>query len=1404
MKKFILLLVMSLGLLVTASGATTKVTVNLWSGEVAMGNWSGYVVLDAGQVSAMEPGCRLLVTVKDVDNASGTPLVYLQKSDWTDFSPVVKSTVQNAGTESFEITEALFAEISGKGLVVKGCHATLTKIAVQKDVELGDGGDFDSATSRVWEGDTFISWEDPNKGWAVIGSDCFKDAKAGDVLRFGMTDVRPWAQASIVDASWTSFADAPIKAVGMPFYEYTITQAMLESLQTSGLIVSGNGYRLASIDVIDNSKMPPFTAQLAEGTSKHWAKGSKAFVTLVLQNLGTDKLNVPVSAILTRDSGEAVDNLDQMTVVESGATSELTLELGSLEPGMYRLAVIAGGKLVDSFNIACAPEEIKVTTDAQADFDEFWNSAIQQLAGTEPAYKMTELTDKSGAKRKIYLVEMQSVPDGLTGEPVTIRGYYAEPIAEGKHPAVITYQGYDSAAYGPDGKPVDPYCPSGDDGDWAELILSTRGQSINNRAPYTNTYGDWFAFNFGDKDSYYYRGAYMDCLRAIDFIASREKVDQSAIFAQGQSQGGAFTIAAAALDPQKRLKAIAPAVPFMGDFPIYFTVAGWPRAVAVAQASQKNMSDAEMYRFLSYFDTKNLAPAIECPVIQAIGVQDPICPVRTNMAPFNNLKVQNRLLVVNEDHAHSVPSDWHSKYMAWFRQAIDGMPEYMELTSNIFRGEFPVQWSALTLDASKFKYVKSGDKLKISISQIAEDRSAWPQLKITDSSAKDIWPATPLYDSEKGFPAPYSAEFEIDADKAKLLQASGCRINGCGFTLASVDLVGTAEISTVQKDPSKAISTIWEGSEHISWASDDKNSVLIDKAKFADMKAGNAVRVSMGNVANNAQLRLQANYTQFDPVNNTQLKGATSVDITFDEAMVALVKEKGLRLTGCYYTLEKVQLIDATQTLQTRHTIATSCVKVWEKEETATGSVEIQSLEAYDYNVTVTATVYSDLDKTTPVITVSKEITLPARSLVTAEVELGTLAPGFYILNMDVNGSAAGTYNIGFNPSEIEVSYDAQPDFDEFWATALGDLNKVEPRFTLVNEVEGKSTSTRKVWYVEMQSIADEPDGTPVTISGYYAEPVAEGTYPCLIHFQGTDGGTSTPWCMNGDDNPEWCEFVLSVRGQMLNNRDPHKDRNIYTQNGMSYYTYGLADDDYKHKHYYYGAYLDCVRAVDFAESRSKVDKNNIFCEGGSQGGAFTYVAAALANGRIRAAAPGITGHADFPVDFKVAAWPANQILPLAESNGISEADMLTRLSYFDVKNFAHMVQCPVTTNLSLQDSTDPTRVGFAPYNLLTVGNKEYLVNPLLGHATAPDWSKRYMDFFERNQYIDLSSVTSTESHPSLRIYGRLIEAPDNSAIVVYDLAGRIASRGNGSVNLPSAGVYIVSYANQTTKIVCR
>ena len=303
---------------------------------------------------------------------------------------------------------------------------------------------------------------------------------------------------------------------------------------------------------------------------------------------------------------------------------------------------------------------------------------------------LTKIDSKSTDKRTVYLVEFKSVSDG-DGTPVTVRGYYAEPNDGKKHPVIMHYQGYDSG-YRPGGQDATPWCFNGDGDDlsanYAEFILSTRGQSINNRPAsdradgidrdFTNEYGDWFAYNFGDKNKYYYRGAYMDVVRAIDFMATRPTSDMTNLYAEGQSQGGAFTYAAAALSGRE-FKAIAPGIAFMGDFPDYFQIVNWPAYVARECQQALSMSDEEMYAFLSYFDTKNLATKIsdKVAVIATIGVQDNVCPPHTNIAPYNNLPDGTvKEISFNPENAHQVAANWYDVYMAYFKSKyVEPQPE---------------------------------------------------------------------------------------------------------------------------------------------------------------------------------------------------------------------------------------------------------------------------------------------------------------------------------------------------------------------------------------------------------------------------------------------------------------------------------------------------------------------------------------------------------------------------------------------------------------------------------------------------------------------------------------------------------------------------------------------------------
>ena len=61
------------------------------------------------------------------------------------------------------------------------------------------------------------------------------------------------------------------------------------------------------------------------------------------------------------------------------------------------------------FNIGYEPTNIVSLPDAPDDFDEFWAKAKEELATVPGDFKLTELTAKSGKKRKMYLAEMRGL-----------------------------------------------------------------------------------------------------------------------------------------------------------------------------------------------------------------------------------------------------------------------------------------------------------------------------------------------------------------------------------------------------------------------------------------------------------------------------------------------------------------------------------------------------------------------------------------------------------------------------------------------------------------------------------------------------------------------------------------------------------------------------------------------------------------------------------------------------------------------------------------------------------------------------------------------------------------------------------------------------------------------------------
>ena len=314
-------------------------------------------------------------------------------------------------------------------------------------------------------------------------------------------------------------------------------------------------------------------------------------------------------------------------------------------PGFYRVACTfesgsAAGTVSDSMTVGFAPSKIEHALTREADFDEFWKKALQELREVDPQYKLILQKEESNERRDLYLIEMNSV-GGLT-----VRGWYEVPKKPGRHPALLKLPGYGGSM-----RPVNKF------DDMVILSFNIRSHGISDEAPGAPI--DLWLRRLDSEKEYYYRGAYLDCVRAVDFLASRPEVDSDRIAVWGSSQGGGLSLATAALD--KRISFCMADVPWLCDWVHYFKTSHWDE-IDEWLAAEPGRSWKSMLRTFSYFDTMNMMDRIKCPVVMAVGLQDRVCPPSTSFACFNRIRTPKEYRVYI-DAGHRLPRHhWDSGY----------------------------------------------------------------------------------------------------------------------------------------------------------------------------------------------------------------------------------------------------------------------------------------------------------------------------------------------------------------------------------------------------------------------------------------------------------------------------------------------------------------------------------------------------------------------------------------------------------------------------------------------------------------------------------------------------------------------------------------------------------------------
>jgi len=296
----------------------------------------------------------------------------------------------------------------------------------------------------------------------------------------------------------------------------------------------------------------------------------------------------------------------------------------------------------------------------QPDFDAFWQRTLEESA-REPVNPRFRPIDYPTYGARVY----EAFYEGWHGAEIC--GWYVQPAGDGPFPALVQYHGYS-------GSKMDVYhylmwALQG----YAVLAIDVRGQSGNSTdvARYTGGHvAGWMTQGIMDPEEYYYRGVYMDCVRALDAVASRPEVDAGRIGVMGMSQGGGLTLATAALDERPVLA--MPEMPYLCHYKRAVNVAMRPPYLEIA-AYLRAWPDREeqVWRTLSYFDNLNLAGRIRCPVLMDVGLQDDICPPSSVYAVYNKIAAPKEMKVFPYHNHEVVEALWEDK-LHWAHRYLRG------------------------------------------------------------------------------------------------------------------------------------------------------------------------------------------------------------------------------------------------------------------------------------------------------------------------------------------------------------------------------------------------------------------------------------------------------------------------------------------------------------------------------------------------------------------------------------------------------------------------------------------------------------------------------------------------------------------------------------------------------------
>ncbi|MBA2481263.1 MAG: acetylxylan esterase [Planctomycetes bacterium] len=296
------------------------------------------------------------------------------------------------------------------------------------------------------------------------------------------------------------------------------------------------------------------------------------------------------------------------------------------------------------------------------DMDQFWDASIAEMKRVDAKVELTP-GPFSFAQAECFDLWFT----GVGGARVHAK-YLRPKTRAGKLPAILIFHGY-----------------TGSSGDWFDklawvaqgycvAVLDCRGQgglSEDTGSVKGNTHHGHIIRGLSEDspEKLLFRSIYLDTAQLARVVMGFPEVDPTRVGATGGSQGGALTLACAALEPT--VKFAAPVYPFLCDYQRVWEMDQAKDAYAELKSyfqkfDPRHEREQAIFTRLGYIDCQHLAKRIRARTLMAVGLMDSICPPSTQFAAYNKITAAKDLVIYPDFGHEGLPglADRISAFMA--------------------------------------------------------------------------------------------------------------------------------------------------------------------------------------------------------------------------------------------------------------------------------------------------------------------------------------------------------------------------------------------------------------------------------------------------------------------------------------------------------------------------------------------------------------------------------------------------------------------------------------------------------------------------------------------------------------------------------------------------------------------